>query len=79
MRGEKSEIYERVSELLEADKAAMDGETRMLLLRDLRHIAEEYFDLITTPKVEVENADGVYSVTIHFKANRVRECRGIGS
>jgi hypothetical protein len=77
MREDKNGIYERVSELLGADKAAMDAENRALLLRDFTYIAGEYFDLLTAPNVKIENTDGVYSVTIEFKANRVRSCKGI--
>jgi hypothetical protein len=79
MRADKNGVYERVSELLGADKAAMDAETKALLLRDLTRIAGEYFDLATVPLVKIENEDGAYFVSLEFKAERIRACKGVRS
>lgn len=73
----KNEIYERLSEIIGSDKSAMDKESRALALRDFTYVASEYFDLLTQPDIGIESVEGVYFVTLKFKANRVRACKTV--
>lgn len=64
--------YQRVNIVLGADKAVMSEECKAVALRDFSRLAQEYFDLKTPLQLEITNNEGEYSVSITFKADRVK-------
>lgn len=64
--------FDRASSVIGADKAAMSEECRAIALRDFTHVAQEYFDLKTPLALNIESAEGEYTVQITFKADRVK-------
>lgn len=64
--------FDRASRVIGADKAAMSEECRAIALRDFTHVAQEYFDLQTSPALTIDSEEGSYTVSLTFKADRVK-------
>ena len=65
--------FTRMSGVIQADKAVMSDGCKTLVIKDVAAKLDEYFELNGLPEMEVVYEDGVYSVRIDFKAERIKK------
>ena len=65
--------FERVSNLLQADKSVMTEACKSLVLQDFAEKFQEYFDLVGLPRMEIVYTNGMYGVSIEFHAERIKK------
>lgn len=68
-----SNEFTRLNQLLQADKSIMSDGCRALVLQDFAEKFNEYFDLIGLPRMEITCKNGVYTTTIVFEAERIKQ------
>ncbi len=69
----KGREFERINDLLQADKAVMSEPCKALVLQDLAEKCNEYFEVIGLPRMELVCKNGIYSVTLAFEAERIKK------
>lgn len=69
----KSEEYERLNKIIQADKAVMSEACKALVLQDFAEKFNEYFELIGLPRMEISCKNGVYTVGLAFEAERIKK------
>lgn len=69
----KSEEYERLNKIIQADKAVMSEACKALVLQDFAEKFNEYFELMGLPRMEISCKNGVYSVALAFEAERIKK------
>ena len=62
----------RLEQMLDRDKEEMNEASKTAALADLRHVAEEYFDLDGEATLSVKRVKGRYEVNLSFRAVRVK-------
>lgn len=70
---ERTDGFERVSNLLQADKSVMTDACKSLILQDFAEKFNEYFDLTGLPRMEIACKNGIYSVSVDFCAERIKK------
>ncbi|MBQ8230060.1 MAG: hypothetical protein IJZ32_05150 [Clostridia bacterium] len=70
---ERTDGFERVNNLLQADKSVMTDACKSLVLQDFAEKFNEYFDLMGLPRMEIACKNGIYSVTVAFRAERIKK------
>ncbi len=65
--------YNRVNNLLQADKSVMSEGCKTLVLQDFTEKFQEYFELIGLPRMELTCKNGVYNVELRFEAERIKK------
>lgn len=70
---ERIDGFERVSNLLQADKSVMTEACKSLVLQDFAEKFQEYFDLVGLPRMEIVCKNGMYGVSIEFHAERIKK------
>ncbi len=65
--------YQRINQVLQADKSVMSDACKALVLQDFAEKFNEYFDLIGLPRMELSCKNGVYSVQLKFEAERIKK------
>ena len=70
---ELAEEFRRVQKVIQADKSVMSDACKALVLQDFAEKFNEYFDLVGLPRMELTCKNGVYSVDIAFKAERIKK------
>ena len=65
-------MFERAYGVLQADKAALDGESKAVIERDLTKKLSEYFELGGGANVELIAQDEGYTVLLRCKVERVK-------
>ena len=70
---QKGEGFERVHQVIQADKSVMSDGCKALMLQDFARLFEEYFDLNAMPNMEVNCENGTYFITVRFEADRVKK------
>lgn len=66
------EEKQRIARLLEQDKEEMNDETRAAATRDMRRVAQEYFELDGGVTLTVGRDKTGFSVAFSFRASRVK-------
>lgn len=69
----RTEEFERVNNLLQADKSVMTDACKSLVLQDFAEKFNEYFDLTGLPRMEISCKNGMYSVSVNFSAERIKK------
>ena len=69
----KSEAYERLNKIIQADKAVMSEACKTLVLRDFAEKFNEYFELIGLPRMEISCKNGTYLIALSFEAERIKK------
>ncbi len=69
----RTEEFERVNNLLQADKSVMTDACKSLVLQDFAEKFNEYFDLTGLPRMEIACKNGMYSVSVNFSAERIKK------
>ncbi len=69
----RTDSYERVSNVIQQDKAVMSDACKALVLQDFSDKFGEYFDLIGLPRLEMTRKNGIYSVCVTFEAERIKK------
>lgn len=69
----RTDGFERVSNLLQADKSVMTEACKSLILQDFAEKFNEYFDLTGLPRMEIACKNGIYSVSVDFYAERIKK------
>ena len=69
----RADNYQRVSNLLQADKSVMSDACKSLVLQDFADKFNEYFDLVGLPRMEIVCQNGSYTVAISFLAERIKK------
>lgn len=72
MRGRKSD-YARVFGVIQSDKSVMSDSCKTLVLQDFERLFSEYFELSSSPEMEITSDGGRYEVKIVFCAERVKK------
>lgn len=67
------EEFLRVNNVLQADKSVMSDACKALVLQDFAEKFNEYFDLIGLPRMELTCKNGIYTVEMSFKAERIKK------
>lgn len=70
---QRTEGFERVNNLLQADKSVMTDACKSLVLQDFAEKFNEYFDLMGLPRMEIACKNGIYSVSVNFSAERIKK------
>ena len=70
---ERTVGFERVNNLLQADKSVMTDACKSLVLQDFAEKFNEYFDLTGLPRMEIACKNGMYSVSVNFSAERIKK------
>lgn len=64
--------FQRVCDVIQRDKSAIDEECKTLILRELTAKLQEYFDVSNPPTLVVTMEQGTYQVEICFSAERIK-------
>ena len=72
MKG-KTDDFSRINHVLQGDKSVMSDGCKMLVLQDFERKFNEYFDVLTPPKMDIIFSGGVYQVRVTFEAERVKK------
>ncbi len=64
--------YERINNLIQADKSVMSDGCKALILQDFSEKFQEYFELIGLPRMELSCKNGTYVVRVQFEAERIK-------
>ena len=67
------EEFLRVNNVLQADKSVMSDACKALVLQDFAEKFNEYFDLIGLPRMELTCKNGIYTVEMSFRAERIKK------
>lgn len=67
------DTFERVKNVIQTDKAVVSDGCKALVLKDVATKLSEYFELKSTPEMEVVYEDGIYRVELKFNALRVKK------
>lgn len=67
------DTFERVKNVIQTDKAVVSDGCKALVLKDVATKLNEYFELKSTPEMEVVYEDGIYRVELKFNALRVKK------
>ena len=65
--------YERINNVLQADKSVMSEGCKALVLQDFAEKFNEYFDLIGLPRLELSCRNGIYKIDVSFEAERIKK------
>ncbi|MBR2023173.1 MAG: hypothetical protein IJ996_01475 [Clostridia bacterium] len=65
--------YQRVNEVIQADKSVISEGCKALVLQDLAEKLEEYFDLTGLPQMDVYFQNGTYYVSLNVQAERIKK------
>lgn len=65
--------FERVNNLIQADKSVMSDGCKSLVLQDFAEKFSEYFDLVGLPRLDISCKNGTYAVEITFLAERIKQ------
>ncbi|MBQ8284078.1 MAG: hypothetical protein IJX75_03190 [Clostridia bacterium] len=65
--------YERINNVLQADKSVMSDACKALVLQDFAEKFNEYFDLIGLPRLELSCRNGIYKIDVSFEAERIKK------
>ena len=65
--------YERINNVLQADKSVMSDACKALVLQDFAEKFNEYFDLIGLPRLELSCRNGIYKIEVSFEAERIKK------
>ncbi len=65
--------FERVNNVLQADKSVMSDGCKALVLQDFADKFNEYFDLVGLPRMELTCRNGTYLVKLAFEAERIKK------
>ena len=63
----------RVNNVLQADKSVMSDACKALVLQDFAEKFNEYFELIGLPRMELTCKNGIYTVEMSFRAERIKK------
>ncbi len=69
----KTQEYNRINSVLQADKSVMSDACKALVLQDFGEKFNEYFDVIGLPRMDLSCQNGVYSIEITFQAERIKK------
>ena len=69
----KSNAYQRVNDVIQADKSVISEGCKTLVLQDLAEKLEEYFDLTGLPQMDVYFQNGTYYVSLNVQAERIKK------
>ncbi len=67
------DTFERVKKVIQTDKAVVSDGCKALVLKDVASKLNEYFELKSTPEMEVVYENGIYRVELKFDALRVKK------
>lgn len=67
------EEFERLNNVLQADKSVMSDACKALVLRDFAEKFNEYFDVMGLPRMELNCKNGIYTVELSFQAERIKK------
>lgn len=67
------DAFERVKKVIQTDKAVVSDGCKALVLKDVATKLNEYFELKSTPEMEVVYENGIYRVELKFDALRVKK------
>ena len=67
------DTFERVKKVIQTDKAVVSDGCKALVLKDVATKLNEYFELKSTPEMEVVYENGIYRVELKFDALRVKK------
>ena len=70
---QKTNDFQRISEVIQADKSVMSEGCKALILQDLAEKLDEYFDLIGLPQLDTYCQNGAYYVSLNFQAERIKK------
>ena len=73
----KEEDRIRLSRLIEQDREGLNKESREEALKGFLHVAEEFFELAGELAFTVTKERRGFDVTLHFKADRVKNFTAI--
>ena len=73
----KEEDRLRISRLIEQDREGMNQSSRDEALKSFLHVASEFFELTGQPEFTVTRERRGFDVTLHFKADRVKNFTSI--
>ncbi|MDE6058581.1 MAG: hypothetical protein K2G44_00860 [Clostridia bacterium] len=62
----------RLTRMLAEDKEGLNPETAQAALLDFQRVANEYFETESKPKMLTQKENGLISVTVTFRAVRVK-------
>ena len=65
--------FNRVNDVIQADKSVMSDACKALVLQDFAEKFNEYFDLIGLPRMQLNCKNGIYTVQITFEAERIKK------
>ena len=68
-------MTENVNRLLSLDREEMTDLERELFLKDLKRVADEYFELEDSPSLEVTRADSGFTVCLTATARRIKNIK----
>ena len=69
----KKDVFQRVNNVIQADKSVMSEGCKALVLQDFSEKFNEYFDLVGLPIMELCCKNGTYFVTVAFEAERIKK------
>ena len=69
----KKKDFIRISNIIQADKSVMSDGCKALVLQDFAEKFNEYFDLIGLPRMELTCKNGIYTVEMSFRAERIKK------
>lgn len=64
-----------INKILSLDREDMSETERQLFLKDLKRVAEEYFECGERLDLEIVRADGGFTVSVLFTARRVKSVK----
>lgn len=67
------DAFERVKKVIQTDKSVVSDGCKALVLKDVATKLNEYFELKSTPEMEVVYENGIYRVELKFDALRVKK------
>ncbi len=68
-------MFQRAYGVLQADKAALDAESKAIIERDLERKLSEYFDLSEGLRLEITSEEDGFRVFVTCKVERVKRFR----
>ena len=68
-------MTESVNRLLSLDREEMTDFERELFLKDLRRVADEYFEIEGSPALEITRAEGGFAVCLLFTARLIKNIK----
>lgn len=71
--GRTENDLKRINDVIQADKSVMSEACKTLVLQDFSEKFNEYFELVGLPRMELNCKNGIYSVSLHFEAERIKK------